>query len=248
MAWPGGREVDYKTEFGVANKEELLAKLAKVTELETANTTLKNTVETQVGEVNTVKASLAALEGKFAELTPANQNQNNNQNQNQNQNVEIPSVSEDEDAAFASRMAPLWQRTLETQASFNKMDVVNRLKSSDPYFSRLEKEFNELLKTIPLQQAGHVSGSQIMENAYHVVRSRHMDQILQDTKAGKGDFFIESASNSGNGGNGRSNDTTDPNKLTPDDELVIARMGISKEAYLKSKQSGVNMSGALRYV
>lgn len=246
MAWPGGKEIDYKAEFGVENKEALLAKLAKVSELETSNTTLKTTVETQAGEVNTVKETLRLLEEKVNNNTTQNQNNNNNNNNN-NQEVEIPSVTDDENAAFATRMAPLWQRTLETNAKFNKMEAVNKLKANDPYFPKLEKEFNDLVKTMPLQQLGHERGGELIENAYHVVRSRHMDQILQDTKAGKGDFFIESAGNSSNGGTGRQDNKTDPNTLTPDEEIIVARMGISKESYLKTKNAGVNTSGALRY-
>lgn len=246
MAWPGGKEIDYKAEFGVENKEALLAKLAKVSELETLSTTLKTTTEVQSGELNTIKETLRALELKSTETN--NNNNNNNNNQNNNQNVEIPSVQDDENAAFASRMAPLYAQTLITAAKFNKMEVVNRLKSSDPYFPKLQKEFEELLKTIPLNQAGHERGGELIENAYNVVKGKHLDQILQDTRAGKGEFFIESGSNSGNTGNGTENRNTDPTKLTDDEKAIASRMGVSEEAFIKSKTGGINMSGALRYV
>jgi len=240
MAWPG-REIDYQAEFGVKDKDELKAKLAKVAELETVNTTLKTTVEAQAGEVNTVKASLAALEAKIN--TPSENNNNNNNNNNQN--VEIPSVQDDENAAFAARTAPLWQRTLQTQASVNRMEAFNEL-ASDPYFPKLKKELEELLKNEPLQAIGSERGVLFIKNAYHVVKGRHTDEILQDTRAGKGEFFIESASNSGNSGAGNTI-TNDPNVLTADEKAMAARMHLTDEAFLKAKQGNVNMSGALRY-
>lgn len=244
MAWPGGKEIDYKVEFGVENKEALLAKLAKVSELETSNTTMKASVEAQSGELNTIKETLRALELKSTET---NNNNTNNNNNNNNQNVEIPSVQDNEDAAFAARNAPIWAQTLATNARLNRMEVVNRLKATDPYFPKLEKEFNELCKTITLREAGHEQGSIIIENAYNIVRGKHLDQILQDTRAGKGEFFIESGSNSGNTGNGTENRNTDPTKLTDDEKAIASRMGVSEEAFIKSKTGGINMSGALRY-
>lgn len=242
MAWPGGKEIDYKAEFGVENKEALLAKLAKVSELETLSTTLKTTTEAQSGELNTIKETLRALELKSTET-----NNNTNQNQNQNQNVEIPSVADDENGAFAARMAPLYAQTLATTAKLNKAEVVNRLKASDPYFPKLEKEFNELCKTITLREAGHERGNEIIENAYNIVKGKHLDEILQHQRAGKGEFFIESGSNSGNTGNGAENRNIDPTKLTDDEKVIASRMGVSEEAFIKSKTGGINMSGALRY-
>jgi hypothetical protein len=246
MAWPG-REIDYQAEFGVKDKDELKAKLAKVAELETVNTTLKTTVEAQAGEVNTVKASLAAIEEKFTALSTANGNNNTNNNNNtHNENVEIPSVNDDENAAFATRMAPLWERTIRNQASMNKMEAYSKL-ASDPYFPKLKKELEELLKNEPLQAIGSDKGVLFIENAYHVVKGRHTDEIVQANRAGKGEFFIESASNSGNSGDGRSNNTEDKNTLTDDEKAMAARMHVSEEVFLKTKQANVNMSGALRY-
>lgn len=254
MAWPN-RDVNYQEEFGVASKEELKARLAKLTQLETDNQMLNTTVTTQSGELNTVKASLAALEGRLTELTTNNnQNNNNNNNNNNNQNVSIPSVTDDENAAFAIRMAPLQESTMENTALILEDRILRRIAAQDPLFSKMENEVRDLLSKTPLAMRANMSrtkdsktiAEQVIENAYFVVKGRKADQIRTDSIAGKGEFFVEPARSSGNTGNTNEPTEKSVQTLTDEDRRIISKMNIKPETYVKLiNDGGPNMGGAL---
>jgi hypothetical protein len=143
-------------------------------------------------------------------------------------------------------MAPLFEDNMRTRARLNEDSVLRELEASDPYFKKLEKEVKELIKSTPLQLRAHAQhGEEIIRNAFMVVKGRHSTEIVNDTRAGKGEFFIEPARNAGNSGDGRIQ--TDPDKLSDDELALCTRMGITPEQYLKSKKSSPQMGGALRY-
>lgn len=254
MAWRNRDDDVTLEELGFTSKDELKARLAKIQELETTNTTLNTTVQTQSGELNTVKASLQELEGKFTELSTRNTNTNNNTNNNQH--TEIPSVQDNEDAAFATRMAPLYESTMQNTAFIIEDRTLRRIASQDPLFNKMETEIRELIQRTPLQmrantnvpQGGNKSiGEQVIENAYFVVKGRRADQIRTDAIAGKGEFFVEPARSAGNTG---STDTGPKDKtvdtLTEEDKKVIAKMNIKPETYVKLiNDGGPNMGGSL---
>lgn len=254
MAWRNKDDDVTLEELGFTSKDELKARLAKIQELETTNTTLNTTVQTQSGELNTVKASLQELEGKFTELSTRNTNTNNNTNNNQH--TEIPSVQDNEDAAFATRMAPLYESTMQNTAFIIEDRTLRRIASQDPLFGKMETEIRELIQRTPLQmrantnvpQGGNKSiGEQVIENAYFVVKGRRADQIRTDAIAGKGEFFVEPARSAGNTG---STDTGPKDKtvdtLTEEDKKVIAKMNIKPETYVKLiNDGGPNMGGSL---
>lgn len=257
MGWRNKEDDVTLEELGFTSKDELKARLAKIQELETTNTTLNTTVQTQSGELNTVKATLADLEGKFNTLSERNQNQNNNNNNNNNnQHTEIPSVQDNEDAAFSIRMAPLYESTMQNTAFIIEDRTLRRIASQDPLFSKMETEIRELIQRTPLQmrantnipQGGNKSiGEQVIENAYYVVKGRRADQIRTDAIAGKGEFFVEPARSAGNTG---STDTGPKDKtvdtLTEEDKRVIAKMNIKPETYVKLiNDGGPNMGGSL---
>lgn len=249
MAW--GKETNYQEEFGVASKEELLARLAEVNTLKTQNETLQTKLTTQEAEVNTVKATLASIEErvKTIQVTPPGNNNNNNNNNN----VEIPSVQDDENAAFAARMAPIYAQNLNTTAMVVEDQVFRRIGATDPRFAKFEKEARDLLHSAHISARANMGvnpttkktyAEELVENCYLIVKGRHTDNIVQDTVAGKGEFFVESGRNSGNGGTNPN--PPDPTVLTDDDRKIIAKMGVSEKVYQQIlKDGGPNMGGAL---
>jgi len=249
MAW-GTKDINYKEEFGVESKEELLARLAEVNTLKTQNQTLETKLTTNEANLNTVKATLLEIEEKVKTLQPVAVNNNNNNNNN---NVEIPSVNDDENAAFAARMAPLYAQNLNTTALVVEDQVLRRIAQTDPRFPKFEKEVRDLLHTAHISQRANMGinpvskktyAEETVENCYLIVKGRHADTIVQDTVAGKGEFFVEPARNTGN--TGTTQTQVDPTVLTDDDKKIIAKMGVSPETYQKIlKEGGPNMGGSL---
>lgn len=248
MAW--GKEVNYKEEFGVDSKEELLARLAEVNTLKTQNETLQTKITTQEANLNTVKATLESIEQKVATMKPVEVNNGGNNN---NGNVEIPSVQDNEDAAFAARMAPIYAQNLNTTAMVVEDQVFRRIGATDPRFAKFEKEARDLLHSAHISARANMGvnpvskktyAEELVENCYLIVKGRHTDNIVQDTVAGKGEFFVESGRNSGNGGTNPN--PPDPTVLTDDDRKIIAKMGVSEKVYQQIlKDGGPNMGGAL---
>lgn len=249
MAW-GNKDINYKEEFGVESKEELLARLAKVSTLETQNATLQTKLTTQEAEVNTVKATLASIEEKVNTFKPVEVNNGGNNN---NGNVEIPSVQDNEDAAFAARMAPIYAQNLNTTAMVVEDQVFRRIGATDPRFGKFEKEARDLLHSAHISARANMGvnpttkktyAEELVENCYLIVKGRHTDNIVQDTVAGKGEFFVESGRNGGN--SGTITNPPDPTVLTDDDRKIIAKMGVSEKTYQDIiKGGGPNMGGAL---
>lgn len=249
MAW-GGKETNYQEEFGVASKEELLARLAEVNTLKTQNETLQTKLTTQEAEVNTVKATLASIEEKVKTIQPGQQQQ---QQQQTRENVEIPSVMDNEDGAFAARMAPIYAQNLNTTAMVVEDQVFRRIGATDPRFGKFEKEARDLLHSAHISARANMGvnpttkktyAEELVENCYLIVKGRHTDNIVQDTVAGKGEFFVESGRNGGNSGTQQV--VTDPTILTDDDRKIIAKMGVSEKTYQDIiKGGGPNMGGAL---
>lgn len=247
MAW-GNKDINYKEEFGVESKEELLARLQEVNNLKTQNETLQTKLTTQEAEVNTVKATLASIEERVKTIQPVQQQQ-----QQTRENVEIPSVQDDENAAFAARMAPIYAQNLNTTAMVVEDQVFRRISTTDPRFGKFEKEARDLLHSAHISARANMGvnpttkktyAEELVENCYLIVKGRHTDNIVQDTVAGKGEFFVESGRNSGNSGN--SEVKTDPTILTDDDRKIIAKMGVSEKVYQQIlKDGGPNMGGAL---
>ena len=241
MGWNDRTKPNFEEIFGM-KEEDIKTTLAEAKTLKEKNTALENTVSTQTTELQTVKAGLAALEERIKQ-TP----NNNNEENNGNRNVQIPSVTDDEDAAFATRLAPMYEQNLLTNYRITKNEVFSSLRASDPFFSKLEADVTKLLEANPLAMRGGPQAEQVIRNAYFVVKGQKADQIANDIRAGKGEFFIESARNGNSSMNNMNENQTDPNKLSPEEEALIARMGVSKDTYLKTRNSGVNMSGGLRY-
>lgn len=246
MAW-GNKDINYKEEFGVESKEELLARLQEVNNLKTQNETLQTKLTTQEAEVNTVKATLANIEEKVRTIQPTTTTTT------KTENVEIPSVQDNEDAAFAARMAPIYAQNLNTTAMVVEDQVFRRIAATDPRFGKFEKEARDLLHSAHISSRANMGvnpiskktyAEELVENCYLIVKGKHTDNIVQDTVAGKGEFFVESGRNGGNSGTIQV--VADPTILTDDDKKIIAKMGVSEKTYQDIiKNGGPNMGGAL---
>src|SRR5205814_4106034 len=112
-------------DLGFSDVDSLKKRLAEIDTLKQTNEGLNNTVQAQATEVASVKTLLASLEEKVTTLgRPVVQNNGNNGNGGR---VEIPSVNDDEDAAFASRMAPLYETNMRNTAMITEDRVLRRI-------------------------------------------------------------------------------------------------------------------------
>lgn len=219
--FPGKTEEQIKEM--VNSFDTIKAKADKVDALET-------TVATSNTELATVKAKLAEIESK-----DGNQNQNNNQNNNnnnQNQNTK-PDWGEDADAAFNDRSAPIVGLALETRAEIIYDRVVNRLERDDPYFPKLRKQFDELVKK---EKNPSIRANQtFVENCYNVVFAQNRDAILRDLRAGSGEFFVESGRNQGNNNVNTNNNVDTTKTLSDEEKREAAKFGVSEAKWLETK-------------
>lgn len=253
MAWRNKNNEEVSLEdLGFSDVEALKARLAEIEGLKQTNAGLSNTVQAQATEVASVKQALSSLEERITTLsTPQNNNQGGGSG---NGRVEIPSVNDDENAAFAARMAPLYEQNMQNTAVITEDRVLRRLAGADPYFSKIETEVRSLIARTPLQMRANLSipqgsdksiAEQVIENAYFVVKGKKADQIRTDSLAGKGEFFIEPARSSSQSTQVETKEKT-VNDLSDEDRRIIERMNIKPETYVKLiNDGGPNMGGSL---
>lgn len=214
----------------VSSFDTIKAKADKVDGLETSFATANT-------ELATVKEKLLALENK---------NTNNNQNQNQNQNQSTkPDWGEDADAAFTDRSAPIVGLALETRAEIVYDRVVRTLERDDPYFPKLRKDFDDLVKQ---EKNPAIRANQaFVENCYNVAFSRKRTEILRDVAAGKGDFFVETGrGQGGNNGVGGGERLDTSKTLTDEEKREAAKFGVSPEKWLETRNKIKFVGGAIQ--
>lgn len=227
MAW--GKQGDNRTieeVFGMseADVKAALAKAKEVDNITAKNNNLEAAIAGQATVLDELKTKLAGLE------TQNRPNPNPNPNPNPT-GEEEPDWMLDPANAFKKGMAPVVGLTLETRAETIFDRVYNRLRS-EPLFSKLEKEWRELVKAQPVQARAN---EETVENCYNIVYARHRHEIERDRSAGKGEFFVESGRNQINGGS--TIEKTPVEKLSPEELAMAQRLGLSPEKYAQQKAS-----------
>lgn len=156
-----------------------------------------------------------------------------------------PDWGEDADAAFNDRSAPLVNLALGTRAEVIYDRVVARLERDDPYFPKLRKEFDELLKQE--KNIANRANEAYVENCYNVVYAKHRHEILRDVRAGSGDFFVETGRGQGGGQDFRDLNRTDTSKTLSDEEKrEAAKFGVSPEKWLETRNKIKFVGGAIQ--
>lgn len=200
--------------FGV-DEDGLKAKLeagekaqADVTALQAA----KAETDRQLAEVNRRLAALSAAPPQREEEQPESK---------------FTSVVDNEDQAFSERMTPLYLQTLELKADI----VLDRVSKRFADWNKFEKEISELLKNTPVQARQHEG---TVENAYYIAVGKKRPEIVRDTLAQKGEYFMESGTNTGN--NGTTENKTAEQQLSKDEIAMAAKYGITPEKWLEQKK------------
>lgn len=224
--FPGKTEAQIKEIL--ASFDAVKAKADKVDGLETSFATANT-------ELATVKEKLLALENK-------------NQNPNPPNPSNIPSKpdwGEDADAAFTDRSAPIVGLALETRAEIVYDRVVRTLERDDPYFPKLRKDFDDLVKQ---EKNPAIRANQaFVENCYNVAFSRKRTEILRDVAAGKGDFFVETGrGQGGNNGVGGGERLDTSKTLTDEEKREAAKFGVSPEKWLETRNKIKFVGGAIQ--
>lgn len=213
-----------KEVFGF-EEDEIKAKLAKadhadveIKALREHNTALETNAIEQRREMELIKNSLRALEMRGS---------SSGDERDEQPSRGIPSVTENEDAAFAHRLTPVIRMTMENTAE----TMLNKVSRKFSDWSKFKKDIDEILEKTPLE---HRVYEQVIENAYYMAKGKNTDKIVQDTLAGKGEYFIEGAGGTGNPG---ANPTkTSEEQLSSEEKKMAASYGLTAEQWLEAKK------------
>lgn len=210
-----------------------------------------DSIKAKADKLDEVNGNLANITGELAQTKTrlqeleagGNKNQNNNNNNNNNNNEnERPDWGVDADAAFKDRATPLVGMTLKLQAEVIYDRVVAKLEREDPYFSKLRKEFDEMLSKET--NLANKANQMYVENCYNVVFSRHRNEIMRDVRAGTGEFFIETGRGQGGGNNPPPPDTS--KTLSEEEKREAAKFGLTPEKWIETRNKIKFVGGALQ--
>jgi hypothetical protein len=201
----------------------------KLTAAETELRTTKSAFETFQGEFD------SKVEAKVTEMVTNARRQVDDKNKP----APLADFITDPDQAFAQRIAPVLNITLETAAysarnaareKFQRLQRANPGKNFDGYFfDKFEEEINNLAKSVPVNQRAN---PEAWEHLFYNIKGRHSDEIAAQFREGKLDNIIES----GTAGAGRAAEPDKNDKLTPQQERIAAKLGLKPEDYLKQQQ------------
>lgn len=144
------------------------------------------------------------------------------------------------DKAFAERAAPLAAMTMQIGATTAKDTLRRKLETAQRngqgnidgfLFDKFENEIDELAKQVP---AASLCQAATWEHLYYNVKGRHADQIAQQQREKKGEFFVETGGAGGNGGR-KDDEQVDP-PLTDRERHVARSMRLTDEEYKKFKK------------
>lgn len=206
-----------------------------------------DTLKTKAGEVDTVKAELSNTTGELVTLKAklADIEAGNREPVKESTTDERPDWGVDADAAFKDRATPLVGMTLKLQAEVIYDRVVAKLEREDPYFSKLRKEFDEMLSKET--NLANKANQMYVENCYNVVFSRHRNEIMRDVRAGTGEFFIETGRGQGNNQTLNGENKTDTTKtLTEEEKREAKKFGLTEEKWLETRNKIKFVGGALQ--
>lgn len=206
-----------------------------------------DTLKTKAGEVDTVKAELSNTTGELATLKAklADIEAGKREPVKESTTDERPDWGVDADAAFKDRATPLVGMTLKLQAEVIYDRVVAKLEREDPYFSKLRKEFDEMLSKET--NLANKANQMYVENCYNVVFSRHRNEIMRDVRAGTGEFFIETGRGQGNNQTLNGENKTDTTKtLNEEEKREAKKFGLTEEKWLETRNKIKFVGGALQ--
>lgn len=175
-----GKEKTFQEVTGYT-EDEFKAKVGEVDTLKTKNTELESKLSTMETEFTFVKDQLKALQSPPEPPKPGAPSK-------------LTDFYVDPDKAFAERMAPLAQHTLQTNASLEALRAEGRHQRE---YQLWGKEIREIADKHPdLAQRGT---AEFYDNVIAMVKGRHTDEILEAERKGQS-LFTEPGSGAHVGG------------------------------------------------
>lgn len=228
MPWGWGKDdADVPAKIKGKTPEEILAALEETDRLRGEVTTLKTQNTELSGKFETFGTQLEELKKRIPEPRVETRQPN-----------DPTSFLVDGDAAFNERIAPLANfvaSTAAVQARSSAMQEAQARQRSKKgnidgmLFEKYGDEINELAKSCTPQQLA-VAGT--WTHLFYNVKGRHTDEIAEQNREQKGEFFVEGSQRVT-----AADDTKDDDKLTATELRIAQRMGVSPENYLKQKKS-----------
>lgn len=188
---------------------------ARMLEAKEAKTKLE-TMETQVSEIGTLKAELAALKNPpkpRVESEPTN-------------------FFEDPEQRMTERLNPIANVAIDTKASLEEMRARNKFQKE---FSRWGSEVEEIMAK---ESSAFKANPAAWENVINIVRGKHAVEIEESARKGQY-FFTEQP-----GGNtvGGTNDAPE-SKLSADELNSAKRMGMTPKEFLEAQSYVLSQYG-----
>jgi hypothetical protein len=220
-------------------------------------------VAAALAEADALKTRVATLEGSNADVASKFESFTNTLNtvnerlEQMGQRVAPPNTSGnqdpperasflvDPDRAFNERAMPLVNLTLQTAAITARNAALQAAQQRQRslkgnldglIFEKFGSEIDELSKGVAATQLVNPA---TWEHLFFNVKGRHSDEIVSQTREGKGDFFVEPTKVAAGG----QQDNGD--RLTPLEEKIAKRMGVTPEAYLKQRKAGSELPSGI---
>jgi len=238
MAWFSKDGLDVPEELKGKSPDEILAAVKEGDSLKEKVGSLESDLKAKEDDLKSRDSQLSGLGTEVQQLkddiSKLEASPGGNGNDQGGGNDKGPtSVLVDEDQAFNERMAPVAQ--LAVQAGALAAENVARQKieaaGEGKMYGKFEKEINEVLKNVKPAQRVYV---ETYTNAFNLVKGRHMGDILESTKKGDGQFFVEPVG--GPAPSGVDGGDDDKDKITKEEAVIAKKMGVSSESYLKTKK------------
>ena len=240
MAW-GKKDDELPERLRGKTPEAIAAELAELDGLKSKNTELETKLTEQGSKFEAFGATVTELTNKVTELsgkvgTPARRANAEGGAEGDGEH-QPASFLTDPDRAFAEHAAPLIGVVLSTSARLAREEALKKAQTRQRteknnidglIFEKYSKEIDDFAKSCTPQQ---LAQPDTWEHLFFNVKGRHGDEIASQNREGKGEFFVESAQRREAEAEG------DRTKLTPMEEKLAKRMGVTPEEYLKQKSS-----------
>ena len=203
--------------------EQMVAKVKKLAELELEIGELKNKGSQTETEKDSLNGQIILLQQQIEELkrvaAPPPQKQL------------FTDFLDNQDQAFAERVAPLAQAQMITNARLARMDAQNIIRRDlvdSRLLDRFESEIDKMFNTVPLNYQGD-------PQTYVGCFERVVGQKRRDLSSEHGterDVFTERGNN-----NRPTEDKPSKDVLTTEEQRVASKLGVKPDAYIKYRNS-----------
>lgn len=233
QGWWGKDESKVPEALRSLTPEQIVEQLKAAAEAKTKAAELEAKLQESTTAQQTFKTELDSTKQRLAEI------ELNSRKPPAREPESIPSIVEDEEAAFNARLSPLRAGIL-ANAAQNALIVARQRISTNPVdaavLKKYGKEVDQLYETVPFESR---ASEMAYINCFKIVKSDHFDELHTELQKESGGLFSEPVG----GGKPPEQNVTKEEKLSPEEERIAKRFGMTTEQYL-AQRKGMNYVGA----